>query len=148
MRHEKAGIIRICQDYDVSQILILISSVNSATWFGNTSVVQLKFISIDKLDHGIYTESRLNMVYFELRCRPRNRCNVTIVRALVIVLEIVPIQSNAANLDCQAVSLTCAYCGGSHQSNSLSCSNAKKIMFVQGPDVRNETISRTFYYGL
>ena len=60
VRHEYAGIIRMDQDYDVSKIPILVSSVDSATRFGNTSVVQLKFISKDELNravkHGIKIE--------------------------------------------------------------------------------------------
>ena len=38
------------------------------------------------------------MVYFELRCRLRNRCNVTIVKALVILIEIALIEIKGANV--------------------------------------------------
>ena len=61
VRHEYAGIIRMDQDNDLSQIPILVNSVNSTTRLGNTSVVQLKFISKDKLHRGI--RHRINIEY-------------------------------------------------------------------------------------
>ena len=131
--------------YDVSQIPILDSSVNSETRFGNRPVVQLKFISKDELDlalrHGIKIEYGLFQVTLPIEKTMQN----TIVKALVILLEIVLIQLNLVII----VTVTGAVNYSPLPMPTMVTVIEATVCRVQrspvpGHDARNGTISRAF----
>ena len=66
VRHEYVDIIRMDQGYDVLKIPNLVSSVNGAPKFGNTSVVQLKFISKDELDRAVKHGTKIEYGLFRV----------------------------------------------------------------------------------
>ncbi|XP_065565804.1 uncharacterized protein LOC136030664 [Artemia franciscana] len=121
IRTEYASIIKVDTDFSVFQMPVLVENVISATRFGNSRVVQLKFKTNDDLDHSVKFGMKIQYCLF---CVTR------------------PIKKPQQCLNCQGFghfSRECSNptkysrCAGDHSNKDHACQTDIKCVTVEKP---------------
>ena len=141
LRSEYLGIIYVDKDYDVSTIPNLISGVSQAKRFGNSSVVQLTFVTKIDFDQALKFGIKVEYTMFSVskpltkplqcykcqgfghranQCQKDTKCSKC--------------AGDHSYSECTSDVLKCANCGSNHASNSFRCPNLKNAARGTIPD--------------